>query len=282
MYGISRSMLFYYLSEKNTMPLSLVEKLCSNSDVKIAELDGKIEFFESPTLKKIYEPELDNPLLSEFVGIMLGDGYIAGSKPYEVSIVCNSEYDLPYVTQFIPFLFRDLFGLVPKFKKYSDENAIKVYSYSKRLMKYLTKYVRLPANRKRYKNLKIPRIFFANTNLLKACVRGLIDTEGGIYRHHEHLAEISFWNRNESLKDEVFEALKLLDLSPNMGKKCVNIRRKLSVIRYCDEVGFSNVKNSHKYLIWRRTGKVPAITEVKNLITTENDTWYSAAVVQPG
>lgn len=75
------------------------------------------------------------------------------------------------------------------------------------------------------KNLKIPNTFFARDDLLKACVRGLVDTEGGIYRHHEHLAEISFWNRNESLKKEVFEAFKMLDLSPNLGKKCVNIRK---------------------------------------------------------
>jgi len=149
--NISRSMLFYYLSGKNTVPLSLVEKLCSDSNVKMVELDGEVELFESPTLKKICEPKIENPLLAEFVGIMLGDGYIAECKNYEVSVVCNSEYDLPYITRFIPFLFRELFGLEPKFKKYPDENAIKVYSYSKQLVKYLTQRVGLPPTRKRYK-----------------------------------------------------------------------------------------------------------------------------------
>lgn len=252
------------------MPLSLVEKLCGDTGIEIAELDGKI--FEGSTLKEICEPKIDDPLLSEFVGIMLGDGYIAERKPYEVSVVCNSEFDLPYATQFIPLLFKNLFDLVPKFKKYPDENAIKVYCYSKQLTAYLTQHVGIPAGKKRDKNLKIPKIFFTKNELLKACVRGLIDTEGGIYRQHEHSAEISFWNRNESLRNEVFEALESLGLSPNMGKKYVNIRRKPCVIRYGGEVGFSNVKNSCKYLIWRKTGKVPFITEIKNLITIKNDT----------
>lgn len=52
---------------------------------------------------------------------------------------------------------------------------------------------------------------------LAACVRGCVDTDGGIYRFHDRLA-VAFFNKNKMLLKDVADGFKQLGFHPSYTK----------------------------------------------------------------
>jgi len=90
---------------------------------------------------------------------------------------------------------------------------------------------------------------------LKACLRGLYDTDGSVYEllpHWPGLFQIKLDNRNLVLLEDSRKALLKLGYSVSkianlhLNKPRTYITRKVDVVKYYKEIGFSNPKHRNK------------------------------------
>ena len=261
--GVNRSMVFFYLSEKHKLPYTSVRRLCEKSKTNLNNFVFKIVPYSIYGTAKV--PKEVTPDLAEFVGIMLGDGSI-NSKSHQVIISCG-EIDGDYIKRYIPKLIQKLFSKKASFRKI-NVGGIDCLFASKEVCEYITEKMNFHSPKT---NVEIPMFFFKDSNLLKACIRGLFDTDGGLHRHHQKSAQLGFTNKCYPLIVSLKSALGSLDYKPSIT---VNKRRRIYTLylfgneikKYFQEIGFSNPKNQIKFKQWISTGVVPANSEIKRLI----------------
>ncbi len=259
--GINRSMVFLYLSESSKLPLSSFKKLVEVSNINPKESSFEIVPYIASGIASI--PNTMTPELAEFVGIMLGDGNI-NSKTYQITISCG-EIDGAYIKDYIPNLVNLLFSKRVSFRKITV-GGIDGRFCSKKVAEYLTKEMGITSPKI---GCSIPRFFFKDASILRACVRGLFDTDGGLHQHHLHSAQLHFTNKSLLLIKSLKEALEQLGFKPS--KICLNNRKKKTYLiylfdkdvkKYFQEIGSSNPKNKIKFRRWIEEGKVPLNKEI--------------------
>jgi len=214
----------------------------------------------------IKHKNITKPELAEFVGIMLGDGCCHRGS-YQITI-SSGVIDGKYISEFIPNLIYNLFSKKVSFRKLAP-GGIDCLFGSKDVCNLLNNemYFKSPKI-----NCKIPKKFFDEEKLLKACIRGLFDTDGGLHRHHKNSAQLKFTNKNHSLIDSLYKALTQLGYNP-----CVTIDYKKKdtkaiylfskdVKKYFQEIGSNNPKNRIKYEFWINKGAVPLNKEIEDKI----------------
>jgi hypothetical protein len=266
---VSRSMIFLYLSEKNTIPKNIMQKICSATPNLTKPINS--QYFElSFSRGRKYIPKLPvlcNKRLAEFTGILLGDGHL-GPANYEISVTGDRLTDSWYVTKYVSPLIESLFGIKPSIYEQKRPAAIRCRFYSHQVFQFLVKMIGLQAGRKRYnKNVMIPLVFFNNSKLLKACLRGLFDTDGEFYRHHVHSATVEVCNYNVSLLNSVQNAFESFGFRVSRNQRGVELYRQDRIHQFFEEVGSHNPKHFVKYEIWRSTGVVPSNKEITCLLT---------------
>jgi len=182
--------------------------------------------------------------LAELIGIILGDGsFYINNGQYQFDIAFNS-------TENHIFFVRKLL-----------ENSTKAYIYEKSERKKLCKHLRIcqkpavlellskttkKAGDKITNQVTIPKWILKNKKFLKACVRGLIDTDGSVYRlkpHWPNLFQISFKNNNKVLLRDTREAFVKLGYNPSkvFGNRFV-LTRQQEIIKYFKDIGTHNPK----------------------------------------
>ena len=199
--------------------------------------------------------------LAELVGIMLGDGSIYGSTrnnklvTHQVTIVGDSVKDRDYLTKYVTYLFQYLFGIQPSYYYSKCSNALYVKVRYKKLLEYLLS-IGLKFGNKIKSQVTIPNWIWQDDNYLRACIRGLYDTDGSIYEllpHWPGLFQLSFDNRNMTLLQDVRKVL--LHLGFKVSNICapktdktpkIYITRKAEVRKFFEEIGFSNPKHYRK------------------------------------
>jgi hypothetical protein len=208
---------------------------------------------------------------AELVGIILGDGHLAPKPTWTIVITCG-KIDWKYIHEFVPNLMRKLFSRDPKFYHiWHNGFAIQCRLNSKSASTHLVNTYGLKHGKKI--NIKIPRILFKNKKNLRACIRGLIDTDGGIYRHHKKSIQIVFNNNEFSLINSLFKALTFLGYKPKISKEKVRQGKyKLYLFtedskKYYEEIGFNNPKNNIKFEHWLKYGNIPNHSEIEDIMT---------------
>ncbi len=214
----------------------------------------------SGSLKKIFLPEYSAEL-AEFIGIILGDGSIQSYKKgkkvgvYSVRIAGDLKLDHDYHINFVKPLGEKLFGLKAGIHEKLQGNEVLTCFYSKNLVEFLGD-MDLRSGDKIINKLRIPRWILENEDYLKACLRGLIDTDGSIFRmsqRDKNLLRIGFTNHNIELLNDTRDAFKKLGYHPSkiIKDRAFVISRQSDVTKYINEVGFSNDKHGsrlHKFL----------------------------------
>ena len=209
------------------------------------------------SLKNIKIPKKDEKL-AEFIGILLGDGnihcYKKGKKigTYMVRIAGDSIKDFEYLTKHVSNLCEDLFGVKTKLYKQKGSSELMVIMHSRLIVDFLRKMGLRPGN-KIDNQSTIPRWVWKNNKYLKACIRGLIDTDGSVYELKPQwpgLYQINFENRNITLLKDLREAFLKLDfkISNICGKRTkegtkIYLTRKDQIEKFYKEIGFSNPKH---------------------------------------
>lgn len=216
---------------------------------------GKVKGGYSSKKSKIINKPNACKKLSEFIGVMLGDGNIYFKKTnnvgvYAVKIAGNLKDEKEYMIEFLLPLAARLFKTKPKIEIRRKNSEIFLTIYSIELIKILEDLGLKRGNKIKNKQ-GIPKWIKNNEEFLKACVRGLIDTDGSIFRMSKrdaNLLRINFTNNNEHLLKDMRWALVKIGFNPSkIIKNKIYISRQAEVKKYEKIIGFNNPKQIRRF-----------------------------------
>lgn len=271
--GISEQTLrIDWMNNKSTIPYSVLKKILllnKNSikfkdikDIKILEpfWGQKISNGKDKT-KKISIPNKHSESFAEFYGILLGDGCLF-SDLKGLSITSDKLLDYDYSTIYLKTLIYNLFNLYPKYYFSKNVRKVRCVLYSKNVVNYLSS-LGFPIGIKN--NLIIPSFIYDNKKTLIKCLRGIMDTDGCLAGHPHSRIMIHLSITSKNLREQVHKALINLKIKPCLFNKGIMIYG-VNAIKFCDIVGFSNLKNNIKYKFFLKQGRVPRSNEVESFI----------------
>ncbi len=204
---------------------------------------------------KLVRPQF-NEKLAEFIGAVLGDGsvhsYKKGKKVgvYQIKIAGDYVRDKNY-HRYLSFLAKSLFNLKSKFVLCPKNNERFLNFYSKELVEFFNE-MGIQSGDKIKNQSTIPTWIYSNNSLLRACLRGLIDTDGCISRmsnRDSNLLRISFTNHDYRLLYDSRNVFISLGFTPSklIDNKKYYISKQSEIEKYLKEIGFSNDKHKNRY-----------------------------------
>lgn len=184
--------------------------------------------------------------LAEAIGIILGDGEISDTQ---MKISLGVATDLPYA-KFVENLFYEVFGETPSIHRY--KNAVRLSLSGVELVAVLEKLGLRRGNKVKHQ-VGIPQWIKNNSDYKRACVRGLFDTDGGLYTHSHSVKGknyknigFSFCSHSEPLLDDFFEILLENGIAAKKVKWKVYIYSVKEIERFFHKIGSNNPKNRKK------------------------------------
>lgn len=207
----------------------------------------RLDIKPTPFKKKKYRnnnfniiiPKIYSPQLAEFIGILLGDGHLT---PTQITVTLGNKEKV-YV-EYICDLMEGLFNVRPKSSITKDGYSI-IYLGSTKVVRWLLG-MGLSFN-KVASQVAVPSWCFKNKVYLRSLVRGLIDTDGSVYRL-KFGAQISFCNRSAPLLNSARQALIELGFAPSrVSGYNIYLTRKDDLLGYYQKIGFSNPKNRDRF-----------------------------------
>lgn len=199
-----------------------------------------------PQPRPFHHPAEKSEKLAELVGILLGDGHV-GKEQWSITV--SAKVDQVY-SQFIVHLIQSLFRFNPSYKIRNDCNVILISGSGISSIQYLMSIGLIPGNKIKLQ-VDVPGWIKENPAYSLACLRGLVDTDGGIFKHTYAVngksytyTKFAFVNRSIPLLKFAFETLKSLELGPKLIDKVANKRvwlyNQTEVMRYIALVGTHN------------------------------------------
>lgn len=166
-------------------------------------------------------PEL-SPKLAYTCGFLLGDGSIQireHKHDYAIKAVGNPKDEQSYYDVIIKALFLEIFNIPITTKLYDGKTTYGFQFSSKRLVRFLTSTLRLPHGKK-YHQLCIPALFYLDHQFLRACIRGIFDTDGCIsfkrrHKKHPYYPVISIASKSARFIKELATILQSVGLQGN-------------------------------------------------------------------
>lgn len=226
------------------------------------------KFLADPELAKktgfITEKNIDLPKpsedLAELIGAILGDG---GISRYQLTISLNRLDDLEY-SKHIACLIKTVFGVEPAL--YIREQVVQIVVSRVKLIKFLLQQ-KLCVGSKVRQQVNVPKWIGSSPKFVKACIRGLLDTDGCFYidRHSQNgrlylNPALSFTNRSMPLLHFFKNWLEKFNFHPtHRSKYAIFLRREEEIMRYFKEIGSSNPKHIKKFesYLKNKSGEVP-------------------------
>lgn len=201
--------------------------------------------------KKIHYPE-ESEDLAEACGIILGDGNI---NDHQVQISTNELADREHA-EYVASLFSRLFGVDATFGK-RERNTLTLVISGINLIEFLAS-KGLVKGDKVARQVNIPEWILARADFKRGCIRGLIDTDGGIYYHTHTTKSITYTNIGLCFTSYSLPLLKsvhriLLDLGLNAkcdNKRHVSIYGEAGIRSYLERVGTNNPKHLSRFQSW--------------------------------
>lgn len=214
------------------------------------ETIGKFQKLEILQRKKMIMPR-KSVELAEFTGIMMGDG---GISPRQITITLHHIDDKDYLVYVIS-LIRKLFGVEPSIyhRERDSTNTITVSRTS--LVDFCIDKLGLPLGNKIRQNIDIPKWILKNQEYKKACVRGLIDTDGSIFTHiysvkgkQYSYKKLHFTSLSPALAQSVYKILKEFNFNSRIYRnKDVCLDSIGDVKRYFEFIQTHNPKHLRRY-----------------------------------
>lgn len=189
--------------------------------------------------------------LAEVTGIILGDGGITNNQ---VRITLSSLVDQPYVA-FVVNLFEKVLKSRPILTERLHCNAIDLTISGIGLVEELERWDFIRGNKVK-NQVDFPKWIWRNVGFQKACVRGLMDTDGGCY-FHKHKSSglvyrnfgMSFANKSLPLIISVARVLTVLGIKFSLAKANtrIYIYSFAEIKKYFSLIGSHNAKNIRKF-----------------------------------
>lgn len=210
----------------------------------------------SPNNTKKFIVPKRNKDLAEIFGIILGDGHVSeirrGKKirVYCIRVTGNSKTDRNYMFEYIPDLFEKVFNERGSVLKSKSINGCYFTLYGKRILEFIKSVGFLPGNKIR-NNQGIPEWIRQDKELLKSCMRGLIDTDGSVHiisKNNKNI-RIDFTSYIPRLLSDAREGLISLGFTPCkiVRSQHIFLSKQEEIKRYVQEIGFGNTKNLNRY-----------------------------------
>lgn len=202
--------------------------------------------------------------LAEIMGLMLGDGSVYINPrygAYTIRICGHSHLDREYLLGFVSSIFERTFGIKLNYREHKNRKELFAYKQSKDLVHTLMIYGFPPGNKKK-NNVGIPNWIMKNSKFLRACIRGLVDTDGSIYPRTRMHQVPSIWFKSSilALRRDFRQSLLQLGFHPTKwtsaisgfnggsGSTQCSLARAEEVIRFYREIEFNNPKTSQTIL----------------------------------
>ncbi|MBS3092670.1 hypothetical protein J4466_04600 [Candidatus Pacearchaeota archaeon] len=250
-------------NEKRLLSDKIYKKLCELSELNfdryiIKKLDdnwGKSKGGLNSKGSTIFLPKINfDERLAEFVGIVLGDGHIFSHKKgkklgvYGIRIAGDLNKDEEYHNVYIKNLCKDIFNLKTREVTQKQKNNARFLDISSKELVNLFNSMGIKSGNKIKNQSTIPEWVFCNDLYLKACLRGLIDTDGSIFRMSNkdpNLIRINFTSYNITLMDDVRNAFIKLGFHPSkvILNRNIYLSRQEEIRKYLKEIGFSNSRH---------------------------------------
>lgn len=195
-------------------------------------------------------PRKDNPSFAEFIGIMLGDGHLGQNG--QIQITLNSIADKQYIF-YVQSLIKKLFGQPAGIHKVKSCNAKVVYLTGKDVVDFLLKSGMRHGNKTKIQ-VDVPNWIKKNKELSIQCVKGLMDTDGGIFVHkykvngkYYSYYKLQFCSTSQPLRHFVHNTLIQNNFSSKMqGSKHVWLYSQDETKQYLQVIGSSNPRLLNK------------------------------------
>jgi len=187
--------------------------------------------------------------LAELIGVILGDGGMPGN--HQLAISFNSKTDKEY-SVFLGKILRKLFSIGHHIHPRKGCNCADIVVNSSNLIDFLLKQG-LVAGNKVKNQVDIPYWIHNKVAYEKACVRGLVDTDGSFYRHKYNsngkkytYLKLCVTSRSKPLLNSVLEILKKLNFEAFLHGDQVFVYSRQGIRKYFEEIGSHNPKHSNK------------------------------------
>lgn len=187
---------------------------------------------------------------------MLGDGGI--NNPWQANITMNSITDARYA-HYVEALIFDLFHIRPAIRKRKGRDALVISAASTTLVDFLVE-KGLPRGNKLQHGLCIPDWILKKSSYRRACVRGLIDTDGCLFVHSHKIAGkiyknigLCFTSYSPGMLRQVAAVFEQFGILPHIDTRGRNIYlyREDAVAKYLRVFGTSNERIRSVYEKWR-------------------------------
>ena len=195
-------------------------------------------------LKEIKKPSR-SVALAKFIGIMLGDGSIRSK--YQLTVSFNYKTDREFM-EHVARLIKRLFAVEHIISKRKDSLGADIIISSASVIHFLLKQG-LKAGNKVKNQVDIPAWIKSDMEFQKACLRGLVDTDGSLYCHrykvnnkwYEYL-KLDFTSCSKPLLRSVYAIFSKLGIRASLKGVHITVSAKAEVNRYLATVGSSNIK----------------------------------------
>lgn len=190
--------------------------------------------------------------LAELFGIILGDGTVTNTQ---VRVSLDRSADREYVS-FVSKLIEQITGEEPS--KYIRESTVELCLSGVELVKLFEK-LGLKKGNKVAQQVKIPDWIMSNRKYAFACLRGLFDTDGGLYIHKHGNGKWQwnnlgwcFTNYSLPLVTDVKKILLSANITPKGNEKRIFLYAVPEIRKFMNTIGSSNPKNIDKYQMYMK------------------------------
>lgn len=194
--------------------------------------------------KRVLLPN-SSPILSEFMGLLAGDGHL-GPETYSVEVFCSLA-ETHYASH-VQHIIDKLFFLSAK-KTPHTRGEYRIRVYSKELYLFLSQKHQFPTGKKKGK-LHIPPIGIKFPN---DYMRGLFDTDGSFYERGNRRGVVNICSRDEIFLREVADLFVELNYHPSVSGKDLYLYRINEITRFFREIRPANKKHTQKYTTFLKT-----------------------------
>ncbi len=170
----------------------------------------------NPTFGTMSNPKIndDKKLQAYIIGIALGDGNLSNpnGRAVRLRVTCDKKYPM-----LIEHVIKALRLLLPRNRvnTVNRRGCVDVSVYSNALTELLG--WQWDKGPKDSQNVGVPSWIKEDSNYLKECLRGLLQTDGSLYNDRGYVM-INFVNTGTVLANDVFSMIQTLGYSPNMQK----------------------------------------------------------------
>lgn len=187
--------------------------------------------------------------LAELIGVILGDGGLSGS--YQLTISFNCKTDKEY-SEFLGKILRKLFLIDYHIHRRKGCNGADIVVSSSNLIDFLLRQGLVVGNKVK-NQVDIPSWIYDRLEYQKACLRGLVDTDGSFYCHsynrngknYKYL-KLCFANRSKPLLNSVLRILRKFNFEAYKHGDQVYIYSISGIKNYFEKIGSHNPKHSNK------------------------------------